>query len=88
MDQYWVPLVAFADRTLLNVLHRRPDRGRTVFERLFRSTSIDDVLTFLDERSSLGADARLVAHLPWPPFLRAAASELGVIATSAITGRR
>ncbi|MEM9514895.1 MAG: lycopene cyclase family protein [Actinomycetota bacterium] len=67
---------AFADRTLLHILHRQPELGRPVFERLFRSTSIDDVLTFLDERSSLGADARMVAALPQLPFLRAAASEI------------
>ncbi len=67
---------AFADRTLLHILHRRPELGRPVFERLFRSTPIDDVLTFLDERSTLAADARMVAGLPALPFLRAAAAEV------------
>jgi lycopene beta-cyclase len=67
----------FADRTLLNILHHHPELGRPVFERLFRTSSIDDVLTFLDERSTLPADCRMIAGLPWTPFLRAAASELG-----------
>ncbi|MEM9039666.1 MAG: lycopene cyclase family protein [Actinomycetota bacterium] len=75
----------FADRTLLNVLHHRPEHGRAIFDRLFRSSSVDDVLTFLDERSTLAADARMLARLPWPPFLRAAASELGRGATTSIT---
>ena len=68
---------AFADRTLLHILHHHPELGRPVFERLFRTTSIDDVLTFLDEQSSLAADLRMIAGLPWAPFLRAAAAELG-----------
>lgn len=67
----------FADRTLLNILHHHPELGRPVFERLFQSTSIDDVLTFLDERSTLAADCRMIAGLPWKPFLQAAACELG-----------
>jgi lycopene beta-cyclase len=67
----------FADRTLLNILHHHPELGRRVFERLFRTSSIDDVLTFLDERSTLAADGRMIAGLPWTPFLRAAVSELG-----------
>jgi len=73
----------FADRILLNILHHRPELGRPIFERLFRATSIDDVLTFLDEESSLAADARLVSRLPWSPFLRAAVAEMRTSTTSA-----
>ena len=73
---------AFADRILLNILHRHPEQGRPIFERLFRTTSIDDVLTFLDEQSTPAADARMMGRLPWTPFLRAACSEL-VAATTA-----
>jgi lycopene beta-cyclase len=68
---------AFADRTLLNILHRHPERGRPIFERLFQTSSIDEVLTFLDEHSSMTQDARLISKLPWRPFLQAAAAELG-----------
>ena len=71
----------FADRTLLNILHHHPERGRPIFEQLFKTTPIDDVLTFLDEQSSVGADIRLAARLPWAPFLRAAAGELGPISS-------
>ena len=66
----------FADRILLNILHLHPELGRPIFERLFRTTSIDDALTFLDEQSSLAADARMVSRLPWSPFLRAAVAEV------------
>ncbi len=79
----------FADRTLLNILHQHPELGRPVFERLFRTTPIDDVLSFLDEDTTLSRDARMVARLPWRPFLRAGAVELGVgLASSARRGRR
>jgi len=75
-----------ADRVLLNILHHHPEQGRPIFERLFRTSSIDDVLTFLDEASTLAADARMMAKLPWSPFLRAAAAE--VRASAAATARR
>ncbi|MFT5978004.1 MAG: lycopene beta-cyclase [Candidatus Azotimanducaceae bacterium] len=77
----------FADRTLLNILHHHPEHGRTIFERLYASTSIDDVLTFLDEDSTLGKDARMVAKLPWVPFVRAAVAEFGADLATAITRR-
>jgi len=73
-----------ADRTLLHILHHHPELGREVFERLFRTSSIDDVLTFLDERSSIVADGRMIAGLPWKPFLHAAASEFGADARQQI----
>ncbi len=72
----------FADRALLNILHHHPEHGRPIFERLFRTTSIDDVLSFLDEDTTLAGDARMVARLPWLPFLRAGAVELAVGATT------
>ena len=76
-----------ADRLLLNILHHHPDQGRPIFERLFRTTSIDDVLTFLDEQTTLGADARMVSQLPWSPFLRAAFAELSASTLTSIRRR-
>lgn len=73
-----------ADRTLLNILHRRPNLGRPIFEHLFRTSTIDDVLTFLEERSSPRQDARLFVGLPWRPFLRAAAEEIAATCTAKI----
>jgi lycopene beta-cyclase len=74
----------FADLALLNILHHHPELGRPIFERLFRTSSIDDVLTFLDEQSTLAADARMVGQLPWAPFLRAASAELGASAAAVL----
>jgi lycopene beta-cyclase len=67
---------ALADRTLLSILHHRPELGRPIFERLFRTTSIEHVLQFLDEDSTLRRDATMVAQLPWKPFIRAATREI------------
>ncbi len=78
----------FADRTLLNILHHHPEQGRPIFERLFRTTAIDDVLTFLDEESTLRDDARMVSKLPRMPFVRAAVAELGADLSTTILGRR
>ncbi len=78
----------FADRTLLSILHHHPELGRSVFEHLFRSTSIDDVLTFLDEDSAVRDDARMIARLPWRPFLRAGAGELAADLTAAVARGR
>jgi lycopene beta-cyclase len=77
----------FADRTLLHLLHHRPDLGRPIFERLFSTSTVDDVLTFLDEDSALMSDARMVARLPWAPFLRAGANELAAEAARAARQR-
>lgn len=77
----------FADRNLLNILHHHPEQGRPIFERLFATTPIDDVLTFLDEDSTFGNDARMVAKLPWAPFLRASAAEFGADLATAVTSR-
>jgi lycopene beta-cyclase len=73
----------FADRTLLSILHHHPERGRPIFEHLFRTSSIDDVLSFLDEDTTLTEDARMMSKLPWLPFLRAGGAELAVGAVAA-----
>ena len=77
-----------ADRILLNILHHHPEQGRPIFERLFRTTPIDDVLTFLDEQSTPTADARMMGRLPWTPFLRAAFAEFAASTTASLGRRR
>jgi lycopene beta-cyclase len=77
---------AFADRTLLSILHHRPELGRPIFERLFQTTPIERVLNFLDEESTLRHDASMIAGLPWVPFLRAATKEVAA-STAAILKR-
>lgn len=61
----------FYDRLLLHILYHTPEFGRPIFQRLFEHNPIDRVLTFIDERSTPAEDARIFAHLPYAPFLKA-----------------
>lgn len=63
---------AWYDGLLLDILGRSPELGHPIFSRLFQSRSVDDVLTFLDERSSRPQEAAIFARLPWSPFLASA----------------
>ncbi len=74
-----------ADRTLLNILHHHPEHGRPIFERLFATSAIGDVLTFLDEDSTVADDVKMLGRLPWPPFVRAAVAEAAASARHRIT---
>ena len=67
---------AFLDQVLLDVLVAEPDRLEAAFLRLFARNPGDRVLRFLDEDTSLGQEALLVATLPPAPFLRAMARRL------------
>jgi lycopene beta-cyclase len=62
---------AFLDAVLLDVLAAEPDRLEQAFLQLFTRNSGDRVLRFLDEDTSIGQEALLVATLPPAPFLRA-----------------
>jgi lycopene beta-cyclase len=59
------------DALLLRVLDRDPRQLETAFARLFLANPAQRVLSFLDERSRLRDDARLIASLPPAPYLRA-----------------
>ena len=62
---------AFLDAVLLDVLAAEPHRLERAFLQLFARNSGDRVLHFLDEETSIGQEALLVATLPPGPFLRA-----------------
>ncbi|MCH8558823.1 MAG: hypothetical protein LAT84_13430 [Balneolia bacterium] len=59
------------DVIMLDVLTRHPDFGRTVFESLFRGNPLERVLRFIDEKSTLSEDVRVMASVPIPTFLKA-----------------
>jgi lycopene beta-cyclase len=63
----------FLDSVLLDVLDRDPRQLERTFARLFLGNPADRVLRFLDERSPVGEQLRLVATMPKAPYLRAAA---------------
>ena len=50
---------------------REPERIQSIFAALFKHNSIEQVLSFLDERASLAQNVRMIATLPPEPFLQA-----------------
>jgi lycopene beta-cyclase len=60
------------DGVLLRVLYRDPGLLEVAFDRLFARNPVERVLGFLDERSGVRDELRLIASLPMGPFLAAA----------------
>ncbi len=60
------------DAIMLDVLSRHPEFGVKVFEALFNGNPIDRVLRFIDEKSTLSEDVRVMASVPRLKFLKAA----------------
>jgi lycopene beta-cyclase len=59
------------DSMLLDIMEREPERIQSIFAALFKRNSIEQVLSFLDERASLAQNVRMIASLPSAPFLQA-----------------
>ncbi|TVR69823.1 MAG: Lycopene cyclase [Spirochaetaceae bacterium] len=59
------------DSMLLSVLDRQGEGGRDVFVDLFERNPLTRLLRFLDEEGSLGENIRLMASVPWRPFIAA-----------------
>lgn len=71
----------FYDSLLLKILHDSPQNGKAIFKSLFNLVSINKVLLFLGERSSLKSELNIFSKLPILIFLRVAFKELLVRAT-------
>ena len=67
---------AYYDRLLLQILAQKPTSGKEIFQRLFAGNKAQDVLNFLDERSTPLQEARLMLTLPMFLFLAAACKDL------------
>ena len=67
---------AYYDRLLLQILARKPQRGKDIFESLFARNKAENVLNFLDETSTPAQEARLMLTLPLLLFLGAAFRDL------------
>ena len=63
---------AFYDRLLLEILHRKPQAGKQIFSRLFARNNTVDVLSFLDEETTVWQEIKLMSSLPIYIFLAAA----------------
>jgi lycopene beta-cyclase len=64
------------DSVFLNVLGSGTQGSAEVFARLFRKNPPQRVLDFLDERTNIVEDLRLMGTVPLGPFTKAAAGEL------------
>jgi lycopene beta-cyclase len=61
----------FYDRLLLLILGFKPTLGKTIFNTLFQRNKILNVLKFLDEKTSLYQDLKILSTLPFKPFILA-----------------
>jgi Brp/Blh family beta-carotene 15,15'-monooxygenase len=62
---------AFYDGLLLDILNRNPEFGKPIFETLFKKNGIQQIFTFLDEKSNLLEEITIFSRLPLGPFLSA-----------------
>jgi len=70
------PRFGFYDSVLLDVLKHRSLEGASVFAQLFRRNDPARVLRFLDNRSRLTEEIRIISTLPVLPFTRSALRQL------------
>lgn len=59
------------DLWLLHIMHRHPAKAKEVFHQLFMRNSIDRIFRFLGEESTLAEDLKIMASVPYTPFLKA-----------------
>jgi lycopene beta-cyclase len=57
------------DRLLLDILETSPKNGPLIFKTLLEKNRIQNILEFLDEKTTLFPEAKLFLTLPWLPFL-------------------
>jgi len=63
---------AYYDRLLLKIIAQKPEKGKVIFTKLFQYNAAAKVLNFLDEKSTLLQEIRLMSTLPILLFLKAA----------------
>jgi len=59
------------DHLLLYILRNNPVKSPAIFHNLFQHNSMQRVLTFLDEKTTLAQESRIFLSLPYSPFLKA-----------------
>ena len=63
---------SFYDRLLLKIIETKPEKGKLIFSQLFNNVPTKQVLTFLNERSSIISELKIFSKLPIPIFLHRA----------------
>lgn len=66
IDKFW-----FYDLLLLDILHEKNYLGSTLFGELFKRTSLQNILKFLDEETSFMEDLKILLKMPPANFIRA-----------------
>ena len=66
------PRFHFYDSVLLHILQHNKLPGKQIFSTLFKKNTPSDVLTFLNNESSLAKEIKIISSLPTLPFLKAA----------------
>jgi lycopene beta-cyclase len=60
----------FYDRLLLLILSKQPVKGKPIFKALFQKNKALEVMKFLDEKTTLSEDLKILSTLPFAPFLK------------------
>lgn len=60
----------FYDRLLLLILKKQANMGKTIFVTLFNNNKLKNVLNFIDEKSSISEDVKILSSLPFKPFIK------------------
>ncbi len=68
----------FYDRLLLLILFRYPNLGKPIFSVLFKKNHVFSVFCFLEGKTTIFQDIRILWTLPFRPFLRVLRTELSV----------
>jgi len=68
----------FYDRLLLLILLQNPALGKPIFSVLFKKNHVFSVFRFLEGKTSIFQDIRILLTLPFRPFLRVLKTELSV----------
>ncbi len=66
INKFW-----FYDLLLLDILHEKNYLGSTIFGQLFKRTSVEKILKFLDEETSFKEDLFIMLKMPPANFIRA-----------------
>jgi lycopene beta-cyclase len=59
----------FYDKLLLGIILEDPEKVKLIMKKLFQNNSMEIILKFLDEKTSLKDEIRIFLKLPWAPFL-------------------
>ncbi|MCK0144293.1 lycopene cyclase family protein [Arenibacter sp. F26102] len=65
-DRFW-----FYDLLLLDILHRKNNKGRLIFGQLFKQRKAQSIFKFLDEKTSIWEDLKIIAACPKKEFIQA-----------------